>query len=230
MTDAERLHSLPTLPEVPQQEKTDSTITAVRLASWRELMQLSQPELAQHLGVHTGTIWKWEQGKAAIPPYLHLALAELRRQLIERSQGVITTHLQHGAMIESLMPYLLEQQHVNIRARGGGVKDAAIFALGANHVELYLPGNNGRHLAHDSIAFVEPLPQKQPLDAHKQHCLSEFIPHMISQRPLRISTPYEDFERVLVWHVNVNVVFLRNLGDNQNGFLNSEQSYEVRPI
>lgn len=222
--------SFPPLPEVSQQHAVDAITTGARLASWRDLMQLSQPELGQHLGVHTSTIWKWEQGKTAIPSYLHLALAELRRQIIERNQPMVATRLQHGALIERLMPFMLEQQHLNIHARGGGVKDASIFAIGTNHVELHLPGNNGRHLALDSIGSVEEMAQKQPLSEQVRHCLGEFIPYMISERPLRVSTQYEDFERVLVWHVNTSIVFLRNLGDNQNGFLNTGQSYETHPL
>lgn len=54
------------------------------LKEWRESRGLSQTELAQKLGVNFITLSRWEREVQAIPPFLHLALQSLERQLKPR--------------------------------------------------------------------------------------------------------------------------------------------------
>jgi transcriptional regulator with XRE-family HTH domain len=49
-------------------------VTPNELLEWRTAARLSQPGLAALLDVDKMTIWRWENGQRAIPPYLHLAL------------------------------------------------------------------------------------------------------------------------------------------------------------
>lgn len=58
-----------------------SIVTPDELKTWREKHNLLQAELAEMLGVFWLTISKWENGVQKIPPYLHLALAELARRI-----------------------------------------------------------------------------------------------------------------------------------------------------
>jgi predicted transcriptional regulator len=66
-------------------------ITAAELRAWRTHWLLDQGRLAHMLGVHIGTVNRWERGVGPIPPYLRLALEPLERQLaaqlIERARG-----------------------------------------------------------------------------------------------------------------------------------------------
>lgn len=52
-------------------------MTPADLTAWREANSLSQSELARLLGVDHATVWRWEHGKTAVPPFLHLALKAL---------------------------------------------------------------------------------------------------------------------------------------------------------
>ncbi len=56
-------------------------MTPDELKKWREKHHLSQPALAELLGVHKMTVWSWEHGRQEIPGFLHLALAELSRRI-----------------------------------------------------------------------------------------------------------------------------------------------------
>jgi DNA-binding transcriptional regulator YiaG len=56
-------------------------MTPAELKAWREKHKLLQAELAEMLGVFWLTISKWENGVQKIPPYLHLALAELSHRM-----------------------------------------------------------------------------------------------------------------------------------------------------
>jgi DNA-binding XRE family transcriptional regulator len=47
------------------------------LTTWRKSRGLTQEALAALLGVTRKTINEWENERAAIPPYLHLALRAL---------------------------------------------------------------------------------------------------------------------------------------------------------
>lgn len=61
-------------------------MTGAELKKQREQMGLSQSELAKALscgqspGVDVGTISRWERDQRVPPPFLALALAELRRR------------------------------------------------------------------------------------------------------------------------------------------------------
>lgn len=47
------------------------------LVKWRKKNGYSQIKLAKVLGVITQTVFRWEKGKRAIPPFLYLALKYL---------------------------------------------------------------------------------------------------------------------------------------------------------
>lgn len=51
------------------------------LRTWRALQRLTLKQLAEALGVHWITVQRWETGTLRVPPYLHLALRELERQI-----------------------------------------------------------------------------------------------------------------------------------------------------
>jgi DNA-binding XRE family transcriptional regulator len=52
-------------------------MTSSDLHTWRKSRGLTQEALAALLGVVRKTINEWENERAAIPPYLHLALRAL---------------------------------------------------------------------------------------------------------------------------------------------------------
>lgn len=56
-------------------------MTPAELKEWREGHKLSLAQLAEILGVNKMTVWNWEIGRREPPKFLHLALAELHRQL-----------------------------------------------------------------------------------------------------------------------------------------------------
>lgn len=56
-------------------------MTPDELKKWREDHHVSQSELAELLGVHLGTIYRWEASDRTIPPYLALALETLALKL-----------------------------------------------------------------------------------------------------------------------------------------------------
>ncbi len=49
----------------------------LELKRWRRQRWLRQPDLAELLGVSVNTVNRWEVGESSVPPYLHLALAQL---------------------------------------------------------------------------------------------------------------------------------------------------------
>ena len=51
------------------------------LKAWRQKRQLTQEAVAKLLGVHRVTIAKWEAETRGIPPFLPLALEQLRNRL-----------------------------------------------------------------------------------------------------------------------------------------------------
>jgi DNA-binding XRE family transcriptional regulator len=55
-------------------------MTPQQLKAWRDELGWSQWKLAKRLGVHRRTISAWEHGRQMSPPFLGLALAELRRR------------------------------------------------------------------------------------------------------------------------------------------------------
>ena len=52
-------------------------MTPLELTTTRTAMGLSQVDLAKALGVSRQIVWRWEQGKVPVPPWLHLALQGL---------------------------------------------------------------------------------------------------------------------------------------------------------
>ena len=52
-------------------------MTPAELQAWRKQADLTQAALAELLGVDAMTVSRWERGKRAIPPFLHLALESL---------------------------------------------------------------------------------------------------------------------------------------------------------
>lgn len=56
-------------------------MTGKELKEWRKQYDLTQMELSKHLGVTWSTVARWEIDYINIPPYLHLALATIGREL-----------------------------------------------------------------------------------------------------------------------------------------------------
>jgi transcriptional regulator with XRE-family HTH domain len=56
-------------------------MTAAQLKKQRQQIGLSQRKLAEALGVTIRTLSRWECNAVAPPPYVELALAELKRRL-----------------------------------------------------------------------------------------------------------------------------------------------------
>ena len=55
-------------------------MTPDELRAWRVAHRMSQPALADALGVHWQTVAHWEQGQRSIPPLLTLALKGIERK------------------------------------------------------------------------------------------------------------------------------------------------------
>lgn len=55
-------------------------MTPTELRARRDAMALSQPQLAALLDTSPTNLRNWEQGRAAIPGYLHLAIYALEHQ------------------------------------------------------------------------------------------------------------------------------------------------------
>ena len=47
----------------------------------KDELGLTQGDLAERLGIDRTTVARWERGEAAIPPYLELALRQLKTDL-----------------------------------------------------------------------------------------------------------------------------------------------------
>jgi DNA-binding transcriptional regulator YiaG len=56
-------------------------MTGKELKEWRKKNGLTQVELSKHLNVAWATVARWEIDVRKIPPYLHLALATIAREL-----------------------------------------------------------------------------------------------------------------------------------------------------
>ena len=59
----------------------NNDMTGKELKEWRQQYGLTQMELSKHLGVTWSTVARWEIDYINIPPYLHLALATIGREL-----------------------------------------------------------------------------------------------------------------------------------------------------
>lgn len=55
-------------------------MTPEELVAHRKALRMTQQALADALGVHQVTVARWETGAREIPPFLALALAQLKRQ------------------------------------------------------------------------------------------------------------------------------------------------------
>jgi DNA-binding XRE family transcriptional regulator len=55
-------------------------MTAEELKQRRETLGMSRDDLAKALLTTPVTVWRWENGERAIPPYLPLALETVERQ------------------------------------------------------------------------------------------------------------------------------------------------------
>lgn len=58
-------------------------MTGAEVRAWRIEHNLTLMQLADRLGVMWITVQRWESGVARVPGFLHLALAELHRQLAQ---------------------------------------------------------------------------------------------------------------------------------------------------
>lgn len=58
-------------------------MTATELREWRLSYRITQRVLGQRLGVSTGTIAHWEQGRQTIPSMMELALASIIRTTLD---------------------------------------------------------------------------------------------------------------------------------------------------
>jgi len=53
------------------------SLNRLELRSWRRQRWLTQPQLAQLLGVRPQTVYRWESGESSVPSFLKLALDQL---------------------------------------------------------------------------------------------------------------------------------------------------------
>lgn len=60
---------------------TRASSRGAEVLQWRRAHNLTQAELARHLGVQPLAIIRWETGARAIPPLLERALRDLDREL-----------------------------------------------------------------------------------------------------------------------------------------------------
>ncbi len=56
-------------------------MTGMELKEWRQMMGLTQDDLARRLGVIRLTVARWETGTRSIPSFLSLALEALEYQI-----------------------------------------------------------------------------------------------------------------------------------------------------
>lgn len=61
--------------------KTNASKPGNEIRAWRTAHKLTQARLAQLLGVQWLAVQRWEAGTRNAPPFLHLALKQLDREL-----------------------------------------------------------------------------------------------------------------------------------------------------
>lgn len=50
-------------------------------------MNLTQQELADHLGITQNTVARWERDEISFPPYLELALKQIETETAKKPKG-----------------------------------------------------------------------------------------------------------------------------------------------
>lgn len=53
------------------------SLNRLEVRTWRRGRWLTQPQLAQLLGVRPQTVYRWESGESSVPAFLKLALDQL---------------------------------------------------------------------------------------------------------------------------------------------------------
>jgi transcriptional regulator with XRE-family HTH domain len=53
-------------------------MTGAELREQRKSLNLTQEELGEILGITSNTIARWERDEMAVPPFLHLALKQIK--------------------------------------------------------------------------------------------------------------------------------------------------------
>lgn len=61
-------------------------VNANELITYREKIGLTREELARELKTSYVTVFRWEKGERAMPPYLELALETIERKLSKKKQ------------------------------------------------------------------------------------------------------------------------------------------------
>jgi DNA-binding transcriptional regulator YiaG len=54
-----------------------ASLNRLEVRTWRRQRWLTQPQLAQLLGVRPQTVYRWESGESSVPSFLKLALDQL---------------------------------------------------------------------------------------------------------------------------------------------------------
>lgn len=90
------------------------------IIDFRKRVEITQHDLAQHLGVSDNTISRWERGCAGCTPpaYLRFALYYLEeRKLINRAASIINPNLTQGRVVLSDSPegkrIIREREHAH---------------------------------------------------------------------------------------------------------------------
>ena len=60
-----------------------ATLQPNEVRAWRKAHSLTQAQLAKLLGVQWLAVQRWETGARGVPPFLHLALKQLERELVK---------------------------------------------------------------------------------------------------------------------------------------------------
>jgi DNA-binding transcriptional regulator YiaG len=80
------------LPRLPKPAAPHAAMEGTELQQRREALGMSRDELAKALQTTSVSVWRWENGERAVPPYLSLAL-----ETVERERGKILPDTQKPA-------------------------------------------------------------------------------------------------------------------------------------